>query len=116
MSKKVITMTVETKMYVVARYSEWDDKFAFAMQQYEPSAGGSILIGTASCNFTVNTTREELVAKQLGSYDEKEAELRKEFNEHMLEVKEARERLLAIGYDGPGANEPAETRKDPEEV
>lgn len=99
MSKKgkMIEQTLERTYYVVAQYQDFDDKFHFSVQSWEPSdTAEAFQIGTMEASYHVAVTREELIAKQLAQYDNKEDGLREEFNKDVKELKEQREKLLAL--------------------
>ena len=100
MSKK-IDIKLDRKIYVTANYNKYSDEFDIGMQTWEPtSSSDSFIIATIPFTYDSHISRETLVRKQLGKLDTKEVELRKEFNEDMLQVGDIRQKLLALTYDG----------------
>lgn len=89
------------KMFIVANYWEHDDEFDITLQAWEPSSDGdSFVIDSFEVSHTTEYTREQLVVKQVAQLDAAEAKIREKFNYELLRIKETKEKLAAISFDG----------------
>lgn len=99
MSKK-IDIKLDRSIYVTSNYNEYSDEFDFGLQTWEPGKNSdSFVVATIPFEYNSAITREDLVIRQLGKLDTKEADLREEFNKDIVQVKHIRDKLMAIGYD-----------------
>lgn len=97
---KKIEHKINRKIYVTANYNQYADEFDFGIQTWEPGeTSDSFVIEAIPFKYEVTTTRDKLVAQQLGKLDKEEIKEREDFNTEMMRIKELRDKLLALTYE-----------------